>query len=1061
MKNRWRRLLAGCMAAILVLLCAPMPTMAADCTHNYVISGIAAGTHSQTCTLCGNTKTEDHSMTITKPSEVNADNADAHGVACSVCGLAYEQGHTYAYKDTVLFWKNYNCTACGYVDNSDTIGTCPGTHRYRLISYTDDQHTLGCTYADCTTQTSAAHSWDAGTDVTPEGSFYTVVKYTCDAGCVKYDYTKIETHVCTWQYSGSTATTHTQTCAECGETKTENHTFTTSWTSGNAVYHDLTCACGFSKQQVHSWTKGTLQYHCDYCDAAGLEGQLHDCDTNGHSCFVDSYTDDQHTLACHDPTCTYTVTEGHTWDAGKVLQEATMTQYGITRYTCTGGCVKDVYSAKLDHAHNWTIEDLGNNQYKKTCSVCNTVVTWYGYPIEEHYQAAGTYDVSMKSYTYTDNGNGVTECRFYYPYELTTSDATWPVVVICNGSGSGFGAGDAENYVALFNLLASWGFIVVANNDENSGTGDSAEFTLDKLLAANADSSSVFYGKVNTDAVGVWGHSQGGAGAINAASVTTNASYYKSVFLASISEAGRSEGVGFPYAGNIPAIANLPCMMISGANGFFELTVAGGPEALITNYPKFNNAVAGIREDLEHGHTILGAKGYVVAWFRYTLMGDTYAAQAFHGSNAEFLKNEYWNGKYDAENEGVVYQWLNGAQIKNTPHVMGEYEDNGDASCTSVGTQTANCQVAGCAHSDTMDNEGTAAGHTEEVVPGKDATCTESGLTEGKKCTACGETTVEQQEIPAGHTIAQGEAQAKTCTQDGWEAYEYCTECDYTTKVVIPAGHTIAQGEAQAKTCTQDGWEAYEYCTECDYTTKVIDEATGHTYGNATWTWTGNDADGYTEATAAFKCSCGDTQTVTDRDIAVQTTDATYEAAGSIIYTASVAFGEGTYTDTKTVEIPKLEIALDPIVDMTGEITPATITAPEGGWKLGDNTFSVMCKLACMIVYTEDDGENYYRLSATPVKDEDDNVLYYTFDVTLTENTKIVIYIKGDIDGDGEIEGREVTQIKAVQLSDQTTQTRFSALQIMIADVDGDGKIEGREATQIKAAQLYDRVLAW
>ncbi|MBQ8356136.1 MAG: discoidin domain-containing protein, partial [Oscillospiraceae bacterium] len=51
-----------------------------------------------------------------------------------------------------------------------------------------------------------------------------------------------------------------------------------------------------------------------------------------------------------------------------------------------------------------------------------------------------------------------------------------------------------------------------------------------------------------------------------------------------------------------------------------------------------------------------------------------------------------------------------------------------------------------------------ALGHTEEVIPGKAPTCTETGLTEGKKCSVCGEITVAQEEIPAlGHEYVNGD----------------------------------------------------------------------------------------------------------------------------------------------------------------------------------------------------------------------------------------------------------------------------------------------------------------
>ena len=55
-------------------------------------------------------------------------------------------------------------------------------------------------------------------------------------------------------------------------------------------------------------------------------------------------------------------------------------------------------------------------------------------------------------------------------------------------------------------------------------------------------------------------------------------------------------------------------------------------------------------------------------------------------------------------------------------------------------------------------------GHTEENIPGIDATCTETGLTTGKYCTVCEETTLEQTTIPAlGHIEAERDGILPTC----------------------------------------------------------------------------------------------------------------------------------------------------------------------------------------------------------------------------------------------------------------------------------------------------------
>ncbi len=56
---------------------------------------------------------------------------------------------------------------------------------------------------------------------------------------------------------------------------------------------------------------------------------------------------------------------------------------------------------------------------------------------------------------------------------------------------------------------------------------------------------------------------------------------------------------------------------------------------------------------------------------------------------------------------------------------------------------------------DSMDNTainvviGKEHAHTEEIIPGKEPTCSETGLTEGVKCAVCGAILVEQEEIPA------------------------------------------------------------------------------------------------------------------------------------------------------------------------------------------------------------------------------------------------------------------------------------------------------------------------
>ena len=125
----------------------------------------------------------------------------------------------------------------------------------------------------------------------------------------------------------------------------------------------------------------------------------------------------------------------------------------------------------------------------------------------------------------------------------------------------------------------------------------------------------------------------------------------------------------------------------------------------------------------------------------------------------------------------------------NTPEHTHSYEADVVApTCTEGGYTTYTC--SSCDHQYVGDVL-SALGHTEVVVSGKPATETETGLTDGKKCSVCNTVTVEQKEIPAtGHSYTS-EVIAPPCTEDGYTKYT-CSGCgeSYTSDIVVALGHT-------------------------------------------------------------------------------------------------------------------------------------------------------------------------------------------------------------------------------------------------------------------------------
>ena len=128
-----------------------------------------------------------------------------------------------------------------------------------------------------------------------------------------------------------------------------------------------------------------------------------------------------------------------------------------------------------------------------------------------------------------------------------------------------------------------------------------------------------------------------------------------------------------------------------------------------------------------------------------------------------------------------------------------------------------------------------ATGHTEVTIKGKAATCTESGLTDGIKCSACGEILVKQEVISAtGHTEVTIKGKAATCTEDGLTDGIKCSVCGeiLVKQEVIPAtGHTEVTIKGKAATCTESGLTDGIKCSVCGeiLAKQEVIPAKGHT----------------------------------------------------------------------------------------------------------------------------------------------------------------------------------------------------------------------------------------
>ena len=176
-------------------------------------------------------------------------------------------------------------------------------------------------------------------------------------------------------------------------------------------------------------------------------------------------------------------------------------------------------------------------------------------------------------------------------------------------------------------------------------------------------------------------------------------------------------------------------------------------------------------------------------------------------------------------------------------HRFTSYVYNQDATCTQNGTKTAKCDR--CNEKETVIALGTALGHTSEVIPKVDATCTKTGLTEGMRCSVCEIIMKEQATIPLlKHKEVADPAVEPTCIQNGLTEGSHCVSCGTVLaaqEVVMAFGHTEITDSAVEPTCTATGLTEGSHCSVCETVlvpqkvipakghTEVIDEAVAPT----------------------------------------------------------------------------------------------------------------------------------------------------------------------------------------------------------------------------------------
>ncbi len=224
----------------------------------------------------------------------------------------------------------------------------------------------------------------------------------------------------------------------------------------------------------------------------------------------------------------------------------------------------------------------------------------------------------------------------------------------------------------------------------------------------------------------------------------------------------------------------------------------------------------------------------------------TKATRYYYSAQHPTTEGNYWC--FDDNEEVVV--WCNEMVC----------DEAVEPTCTESGlTEGKHCSV--CGEVIIAQTVVPALGHTEVIDKATEPTCTETGLSEGSHCSRCNETLVAQNAVDAhGHVEVTDDAVAPTCTETGLTEGKHCSRCNVTLvaqNTVDSLGHVEVTDDAVAPTCTATGLTEGSHCSRCNET--LVAQSTVNSLGHVEVTDNAVEAtcttDGKTEGKHCSRCN--------------------------------------------------------------------------------------------------------------------------------------------------------------------------------------------------------------
>ena len=270
----------------------------------------------------------------------------------------------------------------------------------------------------------------------------------------------------------------------------------------------------------------------------------------------------------------------------------------------------------------------------------NTLEKKYG---EKGSYSYGTYEVLCDPNLDKCLKNGFFNYKIYYPLELTHNDKKYPLIVFSNALNYGY------YYITpLLEHLASWGFVVIANDEGKSYLSIGIRESLRYMIQLNNDTNSIFFDKIDMDNIGFSGHSAGASGVLYYTNFECQDELknlkIKSLFPSCINTLEMIQkyfGISIDFTKvNIPYI-----FLTSSEQELDQISDANFTEKYLYKFRNNEYQFIARKRSTMHHNFYWNSVGYQTAWFLYTLANNEEAKTIFEPKPSnDYCENDKKNG---------------------------------------------------------------------------------------------------------------------------------------------------------------------------------------------------------------------------------------------------------------------------------------------------------------------------------------------------------------------------------------------------------------------------------